>query len=142
MWNKTLDEILSLKKEIPLDRGGIYFLINGDSVVYVGQGKDVDARICFHLSDGEKEFTHYSFIACSSAQRNDLEAHYIFTLRPIYNKNFPENKNYKSIPALKKIFGTNAHPIKKIIRLHSLQSYLDCYDLNRFLKLWETANGR
>jgi hypothetical protein len=61
---------------------GVYFLIEGDEVVYVGQSVNVYARIAQHAA---KIFDRYAFIPCSVDALDRLESLYIHFLRPKLN---------------------------------------------------------
>lgn len=60
---------------------GIYFLIRGKEVVYVGQSIEVHSRICKH----KKEFDSYAYIECDRKMLDRLESLYIHVLRPALN---------------------------------------------------------
>jgi hypothetical protein len=61
---------------------GVYFLIDGDRVVYVGQSVNVYARIASHHNKG---FDRFAFIPCEREMLNTLESLYIHVLRPPLN---------------------------------------------------------
>jgi hypothetical protein len=63
---------------------GIYFLILGGDVVYVGQSIDILNRISKHRREG-KEFDSYAYMLCEREKLNDLEALYITALMPWLN---------------------------------------------------------
>lgn len=55
---------------------GIYFLIKGDSVVYVGKSTSLASRIGNHCADrvrGEKDFDSFSWIQCEAADLDLME---------------------------------------------------------------------
>lgn len=86
------DCIISHAEEIDEDIF-LYFLIRDKKVVYVGQSKNVRARIESHRHD--KDFDRYTLMICPSEyDANDLEAHYILELEPEYNLNLPANNLY------------------------------------------------
>ncbi len=66
---------------------GIYFLCDGDEVVYVGQSVCVAARLGQHISEGVKKFEHdrIFFLPCPVASLDIIENHYIETMNPKYN---------------------------------------------------------
>lgn len=66
---------------------GIYFLIKGDRVIYVGQSIDVIYRIHSHRALGRhgKKFDSFSYIECSKADLDLYESIYIHLLRPELN---------------------------------------------------------
>jgi hypothetical protein len=61
---------------------GVYFLVGGDKVVYVGQSVNVYARIPQHH---DKMFDSFAFIPCEKSMLNALESLYIHVLRPPLN---------------------------------------------------------
>jgi len=61
---------------------GVYFLLDGDEVVYVGQAVDVYSRIGRHT---EKRFDRYAFVPCHVDALDRLESLYIHCLRPRLN---------------------------------------------------------
>jgi predicted DNA-binding transcriptional regulator AlpA len=67
---------------------GIYFLLAGDDVVYVGQSIDVYARITAHVSHRTKVFDRWAYLKADQNDLNTLERHYICLLRPQFNLAF------------------------------------------------------
>lgn len=63
---------------------GVYFLIAEGRITYVGQTKDVFARVSKHRRDG-KVFDAYNFIPCDAADLDRLESMYIAALLPHQN---------------------------------------------------------
>lgn len=61
---------------------GVYFLIGGNKVVYVGQSVNVYARIAYHT---DKIFDSFAFIPCEQNMLDALESLYIHVLRPPLN---------------------------------------------------------
>ena len=64
---------------------GIYFLIQGDEICYVGQSTNIHVRLVTHTKD--KQFTAYSYVLCSKEILDKLESIYIHLFRPKYNGN-------------------------------------------------------
>ena len=62
---------------------GVYFLVAGNEVVYVGQSVDVGSRVRQHV--GAKEFDCWAYIPCDKRTLDALESLYIHVLRPQYN---------------------------------------------------------
>ena len=79
-------EILAGKMELPEDLCGIYFLLRGDAVAYVGQSVSVLGRVSDHRRTG-KVFDSFAFAPCPREQLNTLECLYIRLLNPPDNKN-------------------------------------------------------
>lgn len=67
---------------------GVYFLLDGNDVVYVGQAVNVYSRIGQHT---DKRFDRYAFVPCSVDALDRLESLYIHCLRPILNGNHRNN---------------------------------------------------
>jgi|GEM_PF-6135459 len=78
----SIAEIVGTAVPIP-QTSGVYFLIKGDMVVYVGQSKNVYARIRRHLDS--KAFDKINVIACEESELNRLERMYIRKFSPILN---------------------------------------------------------
>lgn len=80
----TPDRILSMATP-NISRPGIYFLLIGQEVMYVGQSMNVSGRIAKHAING-REFDSFVAIACEEDDLDFLEQHYITTLKPRWNK--------------------------------------------------------
>lgn len=63
---------------------GIYFLIHGEAVVYVGQAIDVVARIAAHSAT--KKFDRWNWIPCKRSDLDRTERVYINALLPKLNR--------------------------------------------------------
>jgi hypothetical protein len=81
---------------------GVYFLLDGDEVVYVGQAVNVYARIGQHVG---KRFDRYAFVPCSVDALDRLESLYIHCLRPRLNGVQTNGAICAPIP-LKSLLGT------------------------------------
>jgi predicted GIY-YIG superfamily endonuclease len=68
---------------------GVYFLIRGDDIVYVGQSRNCPNRIQTHINDKQKVFDRYTFVVTDVANLNFLESWYIYAFKPEYNKRAP-----------------------------------------------------
>jgi hypothetical protein len=64
---------------------GVYFLVAGDRVVYVGQSVNIPGRIGTHGVN--KKFDRVAFVPCEEQHLNILESLYIHILRPSLNGN-------------------------------------------------------
>lgn len=62
----------------------IYFLVQNQNVVYVGQTTKGLSRVYEHLSS--KQFSNIYVIPCDKSDLDYLEDFYIFKYTPIYNK--------------------------------------------------------
>lgn len=66
---------------------GVYFLVKGASVVYVGQSTNVHSRV--HAHSAYMDFDGIAYIKCSKENLNKLESLYIHMLRPRLNGEHP-----------------------------------------------------
>ena len=71
-------------------RPAIYFLFDGDEIVYIGQSINPYSRITQHIK--KKNFSHVRFLPCSSRRMNYWEQKLISKYNPKYNKT--HNKRY------------------------------------------------
>jgi hypothetical protein len=62
---------------------GIYFLIENDSIVYVGQSVNIHSRIAQHAQF--KGFSRIAYIICEPHELNVLESLYIHAYQPELN---------------------------------------------------------
>jgi len=65
---------------------GVYFLVCGGAVVYVGQSVAIHGRIRTHISDG-KVFDRVAYIKCDPEKLDLLESLYIHHINPEGNGN-------------------------------------------------------
>ncbi len=73
---------------------GVYFLVKGDAVVYVGQALSVFQRIGQHA---DKDFDAVAFVPCPAAALDRLESLYIHVLRPRLNASFRNGAKFAPI---------------------------------------------
>lgn len=62
---------------------GVYFLIQDNKIVYVGQSVNVFNRIACHTKD--KRFDSYYFLPCPHGNLDVIESAYIHALNPLLN---------------------------------------------------------
>lgn len=80
----SADEIV--KASIPFSFvSGVYFLIQADEIVYVGQSVNVMSRIAQHRRDGEKDFDSFNAVPCKPEDLDRLEELYINAFVPRFN---------------------------------------------------------
>ena len=93
----TKDEILEMAMPVNLEAMvGVYFLLDGDEIVYVGQSKsNIPARIQAHAKD--KEFQKFTVMPCDPDMLDDLEAKYIAQYAPKYNRTLRNSRIAKDI---------------------------------------------
>lgn len=63
---------------------GVYFLVDGDEIVYVGQTADLEVRIAMHLEAGLKRFDRAFWIELPADQLDAHEGAFIRALNPRY----------------------------------------------------------
>lgn len=74
---------------------GVYFLLQGNEVVYVGQSVNIYARIGAHHI---KNFDRFAYVLCSADMLDRLESLYIHCLRPRLNGNQCDGSKSAPIP--------------------------------------------
>lgn len=67
----------------------IYFLLQGEEVVYVGQSTSVYARLQIHRANPGKEWDRFYILPTTMEEIDELELRYYQALRPKYNKAVP-----------------------------------------------------
>ncbi len=75
---------------------GVYFLIRDDQVVYVGQSRNVEARIEHHRA-GDKVFNAYALMEVSECDLTVTEAGMILAYQPLYNATIPQPSGWLTI---------------------------------------------
>lgn len=68
---------------------GVYFLLQDEDIVYVGQSINVLTRLAEHFRASLKQFNRVFVIECKAAELNHLEAMYIDKFRPKFNEVIP-----------------------------------------------------
>ena len=64
----------------------VYFLMEGESCVYVGQTTNLPCRLQGHLADNEKRFDAVYYLEVTGGKLNGKEKEIIRSLKPEYNK--------------------------------------------------------
>ncbi len=125
------------RAEMIRKQSGIYFLCKSGKVVYVGQSSNLVQRIGKHLAQGRKNFDSYHYIIIEHNLDN-VEANYIVTLQPKYNKKLPKNSIYESISTIAKKTKWLSRDVKKKIKRDGLMPvYKDWYTRSDVLHLLE-----
>ena len=78
---------------------GVYFLISGNSIVYVGSSFKISKRLMTHYSGGVK-FDRWTFVEVKTKRvlrLRAIEAEYILNLKPRYNMTIPGNDKFISL---------------------------------------------
>lgn len=77
--------IVEAMKDAPV-RSGIYFLIKDRQIVYVGQSKNMLARLGNHAANGV-DFDSYTTVDCDEEFLDEAESMFIRKMTPKYNLN-------------------------------------------------------
>ena len=80
---------------------GIYFLLDNEKVVYVGQTLSISSRIYDHHKSSKK-FNRFAWVRCKPELLNDWEGYYIGTFLPKYNGGIPPNSHFMAFKRLKR----------------------------------------
>lgn len=124
------DEIVALS--VPYERiTGIYFLIDGEEIVYVGQSLDIFTRIQIHKATG-KVFDRYYYIECEESALNELEAEHIVKFAPKYNSKPPYNSSWRTLKMLKRDLDADLNEIKRYIKQQKIVSTNGYYHIDQF----------
>lgn len=65
---------------------GVYFLVLGAEVVYVGQSTNVHSRLAQHVASARIPFDRYHMLPCAPSELEWIEASHIAALRPRFNR--------------------------------------------------------
>ena len=99
-----------------INTSGIYFLLQGEKLVYVGKTTKGFSRILQHEN---KKFDRYTFFKCNKEDLDEIETKNIIYYKPIYNKNSYsfENITIGAVNTIcKKIHGKrNINRVRKVI---------------------------
>lgn len=92
-----MDLTLLERVELPPVICGIYFLMRGDQVVYIGQSINVVSRVCTHMREGKKNFDHFRYMPCDFNDLDKIEASFISMFDPEYNSTMPPGFGFYSV---------------------------------------------
>lgn len=113
---KTKEEILKDKRDLKDEARGIYFLIKGSEIVYIGKSEsNIFDRISVHNKN--KDFDEYSYELIDDKDINldKIESDYIAKFTPKYNKIISDFENYEQVANLSKM---GIEPINNSIKLN------------------------
>lgn len=109
---------------------GVYFLIRDNSIVYIGQTKDLKKRLCGHHVKHDK----YRFIPCHKSLLNHYETRWLKKFRPIENLMFYGHHNPDGDSGRKPLFDVKNLKIGQKLRFpRRKEKYIYQY-LNNFHK--------
>lgn len=81
-----------LRRAIPIKSfPGVYFLISGGMISYVGKSTNVLNRVAQHLSEKTKAFDAISYVLVPKKRLSEVEAMYIKKFNPWNNKTHKNN---------------------------------------------------
>lgn len=82
-----------MKRAIPIKPvSGIYFLIAGGVIAYVGKSKNIMVRLGNHLFDKEKMFDAFAYIAVPKGRLSEMERKYIRKFSPHHNRTHTQRR--------------------------------------------------
>jgi len=116
-------------KKLPLETitttSGVYFLYDGNKLVYIGQSIDIRGRIMTHVREERKNFDKVFFINCHVNQLIEIETALIKYFNPYYNQLTAKDKN--GIP----FFRSRAKPNEKEYSIINKILNADCVTVNQ-----------
>jgi excinuclease UvrABC nuclease subunit len=108
----------------PFKKRGIYFLIFEKQIVYVGQSKNVHARVSTHLNSYKIKYDSYNFILVEEPKSLDnIEAYFIAKFKPKYNSTMQQNSL-----GLDKSYLITTKRMPRKIHKQILKEYQNVYD--------------
>lgn len=76
--------------ENPGRKSGVYFLVRGGEIVYVGRSVNVEARLATHIDSPDKDFDSACYLPIDDQRETDIvERFFILALRPEHNRYVP-----------------------------------------------------
>jgi hypothetical protein len=85
---------------------GVYFLLQGEEVIYVGQSTDIPSRVLSHRRT--KDFDRYATMPVPRDWLSEVEAEYILHYQPELNRSLPKNRWYQSAADASKTLGISS----------------------------------
>ena len=113
----TLNKIVEIKRLNILC--GIYFLMNDNEVVYVGQSIDIHRRINKHKES--KTFDKIYYLEVDKQNLDEIEKKYILEYQPIYNKTYLNKYNIKE--KVQKIYKCKSYIVDELFKDDFLRYY-------------------
>lgn len=103
---------------------GIYYLIDNDEIVYIGQSIRVYGRVLTHIKERSKQFNRFAWISIKAEQLNVSEAAQIVAHNPKYNRwaLLPSNDLYMTMTQIKSKYGAERKEIMKTVRENNIRS--------------------
>ena len=97
----------------------IYFLLQGDKVVYVGQTRKGLSR---PLSHSGKRYDAIEILPCKENELDFLESRFILKYSPLYNQTAGNSKYYKSLKQCRNILRETFYPFSLWDLKHALHN--------------------
>lgn len=99
-----------------MSRPQVYFLIDGDRIVYVGKTMRAGSRLHLHVADGKK-FDRVAFIECESVeQMSELEFAYICKFDPPLNSVLPSIPGVMPLDRARKEYGFDRLHLRRAMK--------------------------
>jgi len=95
----TPEEIRALAVPLEPRRHGIYFLLSGDEVVYIGQSNRIAGRVLEHAGWEGKKFDAWAYVEIPG-NLDAIEREYLDTFLPLLN-NDPLTRRAKNLPGFR-----------------------------------------
>jgi hypothetical protein len=117
------------------DVAGVYLLMGGDSVLYVGQSRNVSMRVNQHRRDGRIPFDSVRVVKCGPENLIKIESDLIFEHRPKFNN--CGMKKYSEKEAARKELEAKRPKSKKLMVTPELIKHLEArgYEIKAVRKL-------
>ena len=110
-----VDELLKISQKVVKFKPRVYFLFDGDEIVYVGSTTQFESRILSHQRS-KKVFDKFAYLDCSLEQMEFIEYRYINKFNPKYNiKMMPTGGDYAPIEKIKKPLHVRMEKFKRFI---------------------------
>ena len=100
---------------------GIYYLLRGETVVYVGKSINPLARIGMHFQEKRKMFDRFYIEKIPIEDLDRTAASEIVRLRPEYNSTVPHGNIYTTMTKIKEMTGLGTVQIKRKLRQHNVE---------------------
>ena len=124
---RSADDLVESSEELGYRTAGIYFLIDGSEIVYVGQSRTtILSRLAGHITD--KKFDRVAVLQYpADYDLDEMEVEYIWRIQPKYNAMMPSNSYYMKKPRLKELLGVDGPTLNALIRETGSKSRLGGY---------------
>lgn len=107
-----------IRKSKHVKYSAVYYLIDNDEIVYVGQSIQVFGRLSYHMSSRSKRFNGIVILDVKQGNLNRVEATEIVTHNPKYNQNvcLPVQDKYMTPRQISTKFNADYRRVNKIIK--------------------------